>query len=85
MAYGQIGAAAEVLEPKEGGFSKRFHITFANFKGNYDPDQPADVSGNGTSDGGSEAPVARRARPSESPVPENTDGDADGTAATAAS
>ena len=44
LAYGQIGAAAEVLEPKEGGFSKRFHIAFANFKGNHDPDQPADRS-----------------------------------------
>ena len=60
------------------------HILFSIWP-TYEPDQPADVSENGTSDGGSEAPVARRARPSESPVPENTDGDADGTAATAAS
>ena len=41
LAYGQIGAAFEVLEPKEGGFTKRFHIAFANYKACSDPDQPA--------------------------------------------
>ena len=95
MAYGQIGAAAEVLEPKEGGFSKRFHIAFANFKGNYDPDQPADASKAFILDyhdwlatvalnGGDGGPAEERVRPIEPQVPENTDGDADGTAATAA-
>ena len=96
MAYGQIGAAAEVLEPKEGGFSKRFHIAFANYKGNYDPDQPADASKAFILDyhdwlatvalnGGDGGPAEERVRPIEPQVPENTDGDADGTAATAAS
>ena len=44
LAYGQVGASAEVLEPKEGGFSKRFHIAFANYKSHGDPDQPANDS-----------------------------------------
>ena len=44
LVYGQLDAVAEVMLPKEGGFSKRFHLVFAQYTVNNDPDHPAGAS-----------------------------------------